>query len=109
METLVDQFVRFTGFSKRRKDDIPDAIAGLQRLIPPEPQLVEETTRESENQRKAREKQELRDKFAAQHTEAAYRTVFQAPPPPPQSEAEPEPVAVRPGPGWIFGRTGIHL
>ena len=109
METLVDQFVRFTGFSKRRKDDIPDAIAGLQRLIPPEPRLVEEAMRESENQRKAREKQELRDKFAAQHTEAAYRTVFQAPPPPPQSEAEPEPVAVRPGPGWIFGRTGIHL
>ena len=108
MEDLTQQFVRFTGFSKRRKDDIPDAIAGLQRLIPAEMVARAPETRENEAERKKREAQELKDKFAAQHADAAYRAVFQAPPPPPTQTAAPEP-ARDPGPGWMFGGTGIHL
>ena len=107
METLTQQFVKFTGFSKRRKDDIPDAISGLQRLIPAEQQYVAET-QETPEQRKMREAQELKDKFAANQHDSAYRTVFQTPaftPP----EPTPEPVYADPGPERMFGGNGMHL
>jgi hypothetical protein len=109
MELTTQQFVRFTGFSKRSKDDIPDAISKLQRIIPREARPVEESARETEAQRKAREAQELRDNFARQHADAQYRTVFQSPPPPlPTPPVETGPVR-DPGPAWIFGDSGIHL
>jgi phage terminase large subunit-like protein len=108
METLTQQFVRFTGFSKTRKDDIPDAISGLQRLIPrellPDPLALGET----QEQRKKREAEELRQKFADNQKESAYRTVFPSVDlPVPHTE----PVAAKPdpGPAWIFGDSGIHL
>ena len=108
METLTRQFVQFTGFSKRRKDDIPDAISGLQRLIPRE-RVVQDETPETEAQRKAREAQELKDRFSAQHADAEYRTVFQAPVPVPTDlPPAPKPASAQ-GPGWIFGSSGIHL
>lgn len=109
MDTLTDQFVKFTGFSKHRKDDIPDAISKLQRLVPRETLPDQERVVETESERKAREMQELKDGFAARHADAAYSTIFQAPKAvtqaPPPSVAQP----ADPGPGWIFGRSGIHL
>jgi phage terminase large subunit-like protein len=122
MDDLTQQFVRFSGFNKKRKDDIPDSIAPLQKLIPPvvgapDPDAPVETQRE----RLDREARELREKFAAAQSDVAYASIFQ-PSTPPQitfgendwKEAPPEPVAaneppVDPGAGWIFGRTGIHL
>jgi hypothetical protein len=106
IDITFQQFTSFTGFSKRRKDDIPDAISFLQRLIPREA-FVEAETVESETERKKREAQEMRDKFAREQNDAAYRTVFAAPIPPPAQVQQP----VRPedlGPERIFGGL-LHL
>jgi phage terminase large subunit-like protein len=109
MERLIEQFCQFTGFSKRRKDDIPDAISKLQRLIPREPLPDELRAVETQDERKAREAQELRDKFAAQQGDAAYGTIFGSRPAPQPIAVAPEPAAVDRGPGWMFGNSGIHL
>ena len=110
MEITIQQFVRFTGFNPRRKDDIPDAISKLQRIIPRETRPLEESERETDAERKAREAREHREEFARQHSDAQYRTVFQSPPPPPTPNVEAEAGPVRdPGPAWIFGDSGIHL
>ena len=109
MELTTQQFVMFTGTSKR-KDDIPDAVSKLQRIIPREQRPAEEATSETDAERKAREAQELKENFALQQADSAYRTVFQSPPPTPLPEPEAEARPVRdPGPGWIFGDSGIHL
>jgi hypothetical protein len=107
MDTLTQQFTRFTGHSKKRKDDIPDAIAGLQRLIPAERHAVE-TAAESEQDRKQREAAEMRERFAAQQSDQAYRTIFSTPAPPPIPQTE-RVSRVDEGPGRVFGGTGIHL
>jgi hypothetical protein len=107
MEITTQQFVRFTGFSPRRKDDIPDAISKLQRIIPRE-LPAGEAQRETEPERKRREAKELRDEFQRQHADAEYRTAFQSPPPERPMPAEAGPVRDR-GPQWIFGDSGIHL
>ena len=52
LDLTFQQFTRFTGLSKKRKDDIPDAISFLQRLIPAEQHPVTESW-ESEKERKA--------------------------------------------------------
>ena len=106
MEETTRQFLQFTGFSKRRKDDIPDAISKLQRLIPRE-SLGPPETSETDAQRKAREARELREKFAEQQRNREYSTIFQVPAVAPAPA--PTPAPADPGPGWIFGRTGIHL
>ena len=107
IENAFQQFVRFTGFSKKRKDDIPDAISFLQRLIPAERRDPDGSV-ESESERKAREAAELKEEFARQHTDAAYRTIFQAQavpkPPAPSPEAAEEDSRAD-----IFGGTGLHL
>jgi phage terminase large subunit-like protein len=99
------QFTRFTGFSKRRKDDIPDAISRLQRLIP-RASLENFESVESAAERKRREAQEMQDNFARQQHDAAYRTVFERREAPPPSAAPP---AEDDGPARIFGRNGLHL
>jgi phage terminase large subunit-like protein len=109
MERLTQQFVRFTGFSKRRKDDIPEAIAGLQKLIPAVQAPPGNQTRESEAARLAREAQECRDLFARQQGEAEYRTIFQGPPTRPTPVAPEPAVPVDRGPERYFGKTRLHL
>ena len=106
-ETGFQQFTRFNGFSKRRKDDIPDAISFLQRLIPFEQQQPKESL-ESEADRKAREADELKQKFAQRHNEMEYGTLFQTPAPLPAPAPKPVKV-VDEGPGRMFGGIGIHL
>lgn len=109
METTTQQFIRFTGAkTKTRKNDIPDAISKLQRIIPRETVAVE-VTHETDTERKAREKRELEEQFLQTHNDMAYQTVFGVAPmtPPPPA---PEPAVKRdPGPSWIFGSSGMHL
>jgi phage terminase large subunit-like protein len=107
LDLTFQQFIRFTGLSRKRKDDIPDAISFLQRLVPYEQYEDEDAVQETPEQRKEREKQEMIDKFQNRHRDSAYTVIFQAPAPPPA----PEPVSapVDPGPARIFGDTGIHL
>ena len=107
IELTFQQFTRFTGLSKKRKDDIPDAISFLQRLVPYEQHEEADDVQETIEQRKEREKQEMIEKFQNRHRDSAYTVIFQAPAPPPA----PEPVSapVDPGPARIFGDTGIHL
>lgn len=110
LDLAFQQFMKFTGFSKRRKDDIPDAISFLQRLIPVE-RHMEDATAESEAQRKAREAEDLRQKFAAQHAEKAPTMLFTYTPP---AIPEPQPdidatLPEKSGPERMFGSTGIHL
>jgi phage terminase large subunit-like protein len=104
MELLTQQFTRFTGFSKRRKDDIPDAVSGLQRLIPAETPFVE-VANAQEGDRKAREARELRDRFWQQHKEAEYGTIFQAPPAATPKPATETSAKIDSGPGRVFGDT----
>jgi hypothetical protein len=110
MDLLTQQFVRFTGFSKRRKDDGPDAISRLQRLIPAE--TWTEVADANAGDRKAREAQELREQFARNQRDSEYTAIFdRATPPPPAPEPAAEQVQAAPasGPDWMFGITGIHL
>jgi hypothetical protein len=107
IDLTFQQFIKFTGFSRRRKDDIPDAISFLQKLIPAE-QVPHDENEESEAARKAREARELREAFARQHNDSAYQTIFSAPPAPPAPEPE-EKTFEDEGPSRIFGGIGIHL
>jgi phage terminase large subunit-like protein len=107
IEQTFQQFVRFTGTGKR-KDDIPDAISRLQRLIPAQAFDPDQEQNETPEQRKMREAQELRMKFAEQHKDLAYRTMFGVPEAPPVMAVEPE-RKVDEGPGKIFGGIGLHL
>lgn len=107
MDTLTRQFIRFNGISTKRKDDIPDACAGLQRLIPA--QVIEqEDVTETDAERKEREALELKRKFSEGQEAAAYHTIFAVPAPPPV-EAPKTRARIDTGPGWVFGNTGIHL
>jgi phage terminase large subunit-like protein len=109
MDVTTRQFTRFNGVSRSRKDDIPDAISRLTKLIPAlRPVPGTEVKRESDADRKAREAKELRDKFRQQHSDSEYRTLFQSPPAPPAPPAEPARRAPQ-GPERIFGGSGIHL
>lgn len=107
MEKTLEQFVRFDGRNIRaRKDDIPDAISNLQKLLPFEARLPD-VAEETELDRKAREALELRQQFARGMVDAEYQNVFQAPPTPPTPVEAPRTTAA--GPDWIFGNSGIHL
>ena len=109
MDIATRQFVRFTGerTKRHRRDDIPDAIAGLQRMIPGERHTAEDVN-ESDAMRKSREARELKERFSDQQRSQEYGTIFAAPPPPPAQPKEPR-VRIDTGPGWVFGNTGIHL
>ena len=108
IDLTFQQFVRFNGLSNRRKDDIPDAISFLQRLVPAEQYQPQDEKRETEAERKVREAEELKQNFKQQQNEVAYRTLFQAPAPAPMPAPEPEKVTDD-GPGRIFGGIGLHL
>lgn len=82
MDDLKQQFTRFTGFAKRRKDDIPDSIGRLQKYLPAMKPEGTPAPVESERTRLDREAEECRAKFWQQHQEGEYNRFFgQAPTP----------------------------
>ena len=109
MEIATTQFLQFNNAGKKkRKNDYPDAMAGLQKLIPAE-RYESESTAETDQERKLREAEELRAKFAARHNEIATHMMFTWVPPPAPAAA-PEPARkIDPGPSRVFGNTRIHL
>lgn len=115
MEPTTRQFLQFNNATKKkRKNDYPDAMAGLQRLIPAQVYNVEAGI-ESHEDRKQREARELREQFAAKLNNSAGQAVFytndelQAMFGKVQPVQQEVPAQRDPGPSRIFGNSRIHL